>query len=373
MKRLLILDQWYGVSGGASKAVLYEELSQHFALTVLKLPDSRIEKWLTYIKTFHPDINQWKARKGRRDETLTKYPDTFRRVTARYNKMIARYHQPYDALLQIGSLFGPVYNPRNVPYFSYSDSTVYNPHQMWPDWMPDDFDDFAKQWYGLERKMFQTMTRIMVYSDFVKQTLCGHYGIEADKIHVVGSSLKIPEDYTIDWSRRDRRVVFVSTDFKRKGGYKIPEVYARVQKEVPDVKFIMLGSVPEDFPSQVSSGIELAGAVDKAQLKREYALASVIVHPAEYDPFPSVLLEAANFEVPAVASRICGIPEIVKDEVSGYLVDKDDMDGFASRIVTLLQDRQRNEMMGKSAKHYVQEKFHPQAVAGRMRGVVDRD
>ena len=371
MKNLLVIDIWHGVDGGASKKTLYEELGKYFNLTFVSYQTPRYVNIINLLRTFTPAIRQWKKKKARLDETISKYPSTFLGMTGNLNKKIRHMDiNQQDAIMQIGSLFGPVECPNDLPYFSYSDSTVKNPAASWPDWIPDDFSTFSRQWYELETKYFNRMTKVLTYSDFVKKTLVNHYGIDREKISIVGSALKMTEDVKIDWQNKKNKILFVSTDFKRKGGYFLSEIFARVVSEHSEAQLTIAGNIPDDFAPNNSHLIKCIGAVSKEALKREYATASVLIHPALYDPFPSVILEAANYETPTVASNVCGIPEMIIEGKTGFCVDKDNISGFANHIVRLLKNPDDNKRLGVNAKKRVRTTFHPEIVASKLSEII---
>ena len=93
--------------------------------------------------------------------------------------------------------------------------------------------------------------------------------------------------------------------------------------------------------------------------------------PSIYEPFGLVILEAMACETAVVASRVGGIPEIVVEGETGYLVD-DDVDqpaafiaGLAARIEELLRDPARASAMGKAGRQRVLEHFGWPAIAAR--------
>jgi glycosyltransferase involved in cell wall biosynthesis len=370
MKRLLVLDIWHGLGGGQSKAALYAQLAKDLDLIFLRAQLPAMNRVMAFAKTFDVNFSNWKKRKSRYDETQNKRPAVFRQVTATYNALIRSRSLKYDAILQTGSLFGPVDNPLKKPYFTYGDSTVRNPDLMWKPWMPDDFDALRNEWYALERKLFQNATRAFFYSRWAADTLIKEYAVNERNVSVIGSCLKMTQEAAIDWAGKKNEVLFVSTDFVRKGGAKLTAIFEQLIKTVPDAKLNVVGNVSQDMKTQKRPWLNVWGSVGKEELARLYCQAKVLLHPAEYDPFPSVVLEAANFEVPAVASRICGIPEMIEEGKTGYLVDKDDLKGFGDRLATLLKDPVLNVRLGQSAKQTVREKFHPSVVAGRMRQIM---
>ncbi len=353
MKKLLILDMWYGLGGGPNKNNLYAELSKLFDLEILKVD---VPSWLlkfNYILSFDFNLKKWKEKKKKLDDAFYKKPGTFHLRTYLYNKKIASLKSKYDAILQIGVLFGPIDNPLNVPCFSYNDSTVFNAEAMWPQWLPASFKQFKKEWYEIETKCFQKLTGSLLYSNWVADTLVKHYGVKKENTFVVGSALKMVGDFDINHAQKKQDVVFVSTDFERKGGYKLPKIFEQVVREVPNAKLVIIGPVPFEFKFQ-AQWLDIKGVVGRDELKGIYMKSSILIHPAKYDPFPSVIFEAANFELPCVASDVCGIPEMIKNGETGFFVKQDDVNQFAEKVIYLLKDKAKCMNAGKKARKYVQ-------------------
>ena len=102
-----------------------------------------------------------------------------------------------------------------------------------------------------------------------------------------------------------------------------------------------------------------------------YASATVFVCPSVYEPFGLVNLEAMACETAVVASRVGGIPEIVVEGETGYLVDyaPEDVEGFiaalAARVDELLSDPPLAARMGKAGRERVLGHFGWPAIAAR--------
>jgi glycosyltransferase involved in cell wall biosynthesis len=66
--------------------------------------------------------------------------------------------------------------------------------------------------------------------------------------------------------------------------------------------------------------------------------ADVFLLPSAQESFGLAALEAMACELPVVASRVGGLPELIEDGVSGFLHEPDDLDGMAASVVRLLSD-----------------------------------
>lgn len=97
-----------------------------------------------------------------------------------------------------------------------------------------------------------------------------------------------------------------------------------------------------------------------------YDQIQVLVHPARRDPLPRVVMEAMGRGVPVVASHVDGLPEMVEDGKTGFLVDPDDLQGFADRICLLLDDAPQRRRMGEAARERASRQFSREHYRDRM-------
>jgi glycosyltransferase involved in cell wall biosynthesis len=81
------------------------------------------------------------------------------------------------------------------------------------------------------------------------------------------------------------------------------------------------------------------------------------VLPTRADLSPNTILEAMATGRPVVASRLCGIPDMVEDGVTGFLIPPDDPAALADRIARLLRDPALRQRMGNAARLRVQQRF----------------
>jgi len=68
-------------------------------------------------------------------------------------------------------------------------------------------------------------------------------------------------------------------------------------------------------------------------------------------------LEAMSCEVPVIASRVGGLPELITDGETGFLCDPDDVEGMADRGIAVLRDRAMGRRIGFAAAELVREHY----------------
>ncbi len=99
--------------------------------------------------------------------------------------------------------------------------------------------------------------------------------------------------------------------------------------------------------------------------------ASMLVLPSYSENQPNAIIEAMAYGLPVIASRVGGIPEIVTDGETGYLVDPGDLDSLSDRLCLLLRDRARCQVMGEAGRLVYERRFRPFAQLIKFRTVYE--
>jgi L-malate glycosyltransferase len=139
------------------------------------------------------------------------------------------------------------------------------------------------------------------------------------------------------------------------------EIFSHVIKRIPAV-LLMVGDGPERGNTErlaKSCGIEnRVYFMGKQENIEEFiGISDLLLLPSETESFGLVALEAMSCEVPVVASKVGGLPEVVTDGLDGYLLEKGDVEGMAQRALFILGDDSRRNIMGKSARETAHTRF----------------
>jgi starch synthase len=171
----------------------------------------------------------------------------------------------------------------------------------------------------------------------------------------------------------------------------LPLLLAAALKLDPRYQLVIVASSP-DTPELAAEVDALAGRasaergnliwidhfISREDLIHLHSHATVFVCPSIYEPFGLVILEAMACETAVVASRVGGIPEIVVEGETGYLVDFDpaDLEGFttalAGRIDELLTDPSLASRMGQAGRERVLKHFGWRAIADQTVELYDQ-
>jgi glycosyltransferase involved in cell wall biosynthesis len=90
--------------------------------------------------------------------------------------------------------------------------------------------------------------------------------------------------------------------------------------------------------------------------------ADTLVLPSETESAPLTILEAMSTGLPVIATNVGGIPEIVEDGRTGFLVSLKHPEDIAERILELHGDREKLKRMGDAAREAVLERYSTEKV-----------
>ncbi len=151
------------------------------------------------------------------------------------------------------------------------------------------------------------------------------------------------------------------------------EILAKVLQKGGNARLIMVGDGPEysavHHRARTLNVLDKVAFVGKQPKIADYlGVADVSLLPSELESFGLAALEAQACEVPVVASRVGGIPEVVTDGETGFMSDVGDIEKMSDDVLKLLNDDELRAAFGKrgrelSISRYSSEKIIPQYIA----------
>ncbi len=156
----------------------------------------------------------------------------------------------------------------------------------------------------------------------------------------------------------------------------VVETFQRIQKKVPS-RLLMIGDGPERSRAEafarehdLRDRIVFFGNVPN--LEEVLGACDLFLLPSDAESFGMAALEAMTSEVPVVATRAGGLPEVVDDGLTGYLLPVGDVEGMAERSIEILSDDDLRRKMGKRAREMAVERFDEQKIVPVYRQMYSR-
>ncbi|MFB0559692.1 MAG: glycosyltransferase family 4 protein [Candidatus Lokiarchaeia archaeon] len=155
-------------------------------------------------------------------------------------------------------------------------------------------------------------------------------------------------------------VVFIGRLEAWKGAITFLEVAKLVRKERDDVNFLMIGDGSLKnyiLNNTVNAHVKALGQIPHTMIPNILSEASVLVLPSYIEGLPTVCLEALASKVPVVASKVGGIPEVIRDGETGFLFSSGNAHLCAKKVLRLLTDEKLRRRMGERGRKLV-ERFY---------------
>jgi glycosyltransferase involved in cell wall biosynthesis len=245
---------------------------------------------------------------------------------------------------------------------------------------PDEFLDRTS--FRLAEKA-RSATAIACISDFARsQTMAALPEDHWPKLEVIHCGLD-PDEYRRSAPPREGdaggRVLFVGRLVEVKGPGVLLDALAALRADGVEVEATLVGDGPSRAALErtirelgLEQAVTLAGYVGQDEIRRHYEAADVFVLPSFAEGLPVVLMEAMALELPVVTTRIAGIPELVEDGVSGFVVAPGRADLLAGAIRRLLDDPALRRQMGARGRERVVAEFDVRHIAPQLRDFFER-
>jgi colanic acid/amylovoran biosynthesis glycosyltransferase len=175
-----------------------------------------------------------------------------------------------------------------------------------------------------------------------------------------------------------------------KANYLVLMAFRKALQQVPDARLVMAGAgeLLEACRTlarvwQIDHAVEFPGPVAHARVHKLFANAccfaqhSVIPSYGDAEGTPNTILEASAAALPVIATRHAGIPDVVVDGKTGFLVAERDVAGMADAMVRALQSPELCRQLGQAARDRIRTHFSVERHVGVLNDVIryarDRD
>lgn len=250
--------------------------------------------------------------------------------------------------------------------FIYGDTLVSG--AKWP-WLR------SQIWRVIETSGWADQPHIISISPYVRERLAG---ITRGVIHDIDNPIS-EAFFQIPRKEKGNIVISAAAICPRKNTLRLIEAVAKLTQEGRDIELRLAGSVTNaDYGRLVNQTVRkyrleekiiFLGQIGTEQIKQELSTASVFALVSLEENSPMGIEEAMAARVPVVTSNRCGMPYMVRDGESGFLVDPNNTTDIAGRLAKVLQDNDLRRRMGRNSHAIALDRFHPAQVARRTRSV----
>lgn len=210
-------------------------------------------------------------------------------------------------------------------------------------------------------KMLKDSIKLICSSKYVKDTLFKKY---FKKATIITQGIDNSLFKRLDIKKEKHSIIFVGNfETKIKGLKYILNAIVILKKYFSDIKLNIVGSGKiKDYKQKCKNlGIEknvfFKGELCGKKLVMEYNRNEIFVCPSINENFPSTLIEAMFCELPTISTNVGNIPYIIKDNITGLLVQPRNSQEIARKIRELFNDKKLAKKIANGGKKYVIGKF----------------
>jgi glycosyltransferase involved in cell wall biosynthesis len=232
-------------------------------------------------------------------------------------------------------------------------------HQPGPAWLE------KGKWF-LHRDCFRAAKHLVTWAQWTKDGLVRDYEVPADKVTVIPPGVNVS-----DWGRPEPRtrqagvvkILFVGGDLKRKGGFDLLNAFRALRNEWAIELHL---ATREQLPPEPGLFVYNHLPPNSARLKQLYFDSDIFCLPTYADCLPMVLSEAGAAGLPSVSTQVAGIPEIIADGETGYVVPRGDVPAITAMLKRLIENPALRLQMGAAAAKRVANNFEAGRNAVRL-------
>ncbi|MEK7828447.1 MAG: glycosyltransferase family 4 protein, partial [Deltaproteobacteria bacterium] len=214
--------------------------------------------------------------------------------------------------------------------------------------------------------------KVVTVSEYVRKYLVEEKGIAADKVISIPTGVYL-EVFNSDVVKAvSREELGISSDAvivgtiailrRKKGHHTLLDAIPLVLKEIPNAFFIFAGDGPQKENIErkirelgIERNVKLLGL--RQDIPEILKAIDIFVLPTLQEALGTSFLEAMAMKKPVVGTKVGGVPEVVKDGVTGILVPPEEPLKLADAIIILLKDRELMKQMGYEGRRDVEEKY----------------
>lgn len=256
-----------------------------------------------------------------------------------------------------------------IPHFIYTDHTV-NSNFFYPDIERKEYMRSKRFVRKSEYGIFRDASCIFTFGNFITNSLITQYSIPKEKVFTVYAGSNVKSENIINPEKYyNKNILFVGVEWERKGGPMLLKIFQRVLQRFPDASLSIAGCNPKvgNIPN-----CEVLGKIPMEKLSERYNLASVFFLPTLREPFGIVFVEAMNYRLPIVANDIGCIPEIVRNDFNGYLINNN-IDEYTNVICHLLSNPLKCQEMGNNGYGIAQSKLNWSSVGKSIKEIINKN
>lgn len=231
--------------------------------------------------------------------------------------------------------------------------------------------DTLRRYAEAYRNMFSTLSACIAVSEQMKRQLVA-LGARADTVHVIPCGVRLDQFPLRPDGPAEPMFLAVGRFTAKKGPALTLRAFHQVWLSHPEARLVMIGGTEDLFETcerlvadlGISDAVSFPGVQTPGSISRYMHRACALVQHSltapdgDQEGAPVSIMEASASGLPVISTRHAGIPEIVLDDQTGWLVPEGDVDGMAQAMKRILEQPELGRKMGRLGHEHIRQHYN---------------
>ena len=266
----------------------------------------------------------------------------------------------YDFVMAPSAAPELAYLSTRVPIIYFGDAT----YKLYSETYAKEFANLGaiSRWEGnhLEKKSLNKSALAILTSRWAAQSALEDYHLPAEKVNVIllGANIEQAPDRAVILKKQENKtltLLFLAVDWDRKGGSLAYDALLSLHAQGIEAKLIVCGCIPP--PQYQHPSVEVISFINK-NLPEDYELFVRILSTSHFLLLPTradcsllVAMEANSYGMPAITTKVGGVPDVVLDGINGYCLPlAAEGQDYAAVIASIYADPARYQQLVESSR-----------------------
>lgn len=236
---------------------------------------------------------------------------------------------------------------------------------------------FKNRWF--ESSALKRATAFVAPTSYAGEESRKLFNLDKSKIKTIHYGLQI-ENFNNDSPEifNENTILYIGTIIRKKGVFELAQIFNKVVETNPEAQLILIGNdspdiktgsistyklVEELFSNEAKKQANYLGKVPYSDVMEHIKKAHVCTFPSFAETLGMVTIESMALQKPVVNTSIGWAQELIDDGINGFLVHPSDINLYAERITTLLNDKTLCLNIGKEARKKIESTFDIDTIA----------
>ena len=218
-----------------------------------------------------------------------------------------------------------------------------------------------------EKVLYKLVDKIIAYGLREDENVLSNYELSKYKSKVYSTGDQFIDgrfNRKVPLEEREKLIGFVGRLNKGKGIIELVDSIKNLLNERQELKFIFIGDGPlyryikdelKDFIK--NEKVEVRGWIEHNKLSDYYNKMKLLILPSYSEGLPNTVLEAMACGTPVLTTPVGSLPMLIKDEVTGFLLEKNTPEKIESKIVSLVDNKEKLNEVAKNAAELIEREF----------------